>query len=349
MDFQVRRRGKATAFTLVELLVVIAIVGILIALLLPAVQAAREAARRAECKNKLKQMGLAALNIESTIKHFPTGGWGWQYAGDPDRGFGKNQPSGWYYCILAYTEQSALWELGSDGDPDVVTAAQRTGALQRLSTPIGLFICPSRRGADLYPFSNPSDFYNANRPTDVGRNDYAACSGSLWPNPIYGGPPLDGNKMQNPSKFTTSYTAFCLPYELPGRTAIRGGNGVVLALSETRIAQITDGTSHTIFAGEKLIPNGAYDTGGNIGNDQGWDMGFDFDVNRWTEHPPYSDSQEGDFLPGDQEVSLFGSAHPAGCQFVMCDGSVATITYDVDATTFNLMGSIADGGSVEKR
>ena len=115
------------AFTLVELLVVITIIGILIALLLPAVQAAREAARRLQCANNLKQLSVAMLIHEQANGFFPSGGWNWQWIGDPDRGTGKEQPGGWCYTTLPYIEQQALHDLGSDGDADHWAPGQLAG------------------------------------------------------------------------------------------------------------------------------------------------------------------------------------------------------------------------------
>ena len=342
MDRSVKRPNDRFAFTLVELLVVIAIIGVLVALLLPAVQAAREAARRAQCKNNLKQMGLAALNIEGTYKHFPTGGWGWRYAGDPDRGFGSKQPGGWYFCILAFAEQGNLWKLGADGNPNTITAAQRAGGKQRVESAISTFNCPSRRGADSYPFTNARDYFNVDRPLNVGRNDYAGNAGSLSSLDLYEGPTPSGNTMPDAMESATSYAEYSVPFERPGRVARLAGNGIILALTQTRMAEVTDGTSNTFFAGEKYIPAGEYDTSGWLGNDQGWDQGFDHDVVRWTTYPPGSDSSS-PRVAGDGVVVDFGSAHPSGCQMVNCDGSVVTIAYDVDPTAFSLMGSKDDG------
>ena len=139
------------------------------------------------------------------------------------------------------------------------------------------------------------------------------------------------------------------PYSLTTGPAIARGNGVVLALSEVKLAQITDGTTQTILIGEKHIPQGEYDTGTFPGNDQGWDLGFDTDINRWTKHTPLSDTANFPTNVTDEDrLALFGSAHAAGCQFVFCDGSVHTLAYGIDADTFFALGSVADGEIVDE-
>ena len=111
-----RGQRNAAAFTLVELLVVIAIIGILVALLLPAVQSAREAARRTECRNHLKQLALGCLLHEEANGFFPSGGWRYDWAGEPDRGFGEKQPGAWTYSVMPYLELNTLHALPTDGD-----------------------------------------------------------------------------------------------------------------------------------------------------------------------------------------------------------------------------------------
>ena len=135
------------AFTLVELLVVITIIGILIALLLPAVQAAREAARRTQCRNNLKQLALGCLTHENVYGQFPTNGWGFSWTGDADRGVGASQPGGWIYNVLPYIEHENLYSMGAGLGGSAYVSPKNSAHLQRLSMPLALLYCPSRRPA----------------------------------------------------------------------------------------------------------------------------------------------------------------------------------------------------------
>jgi prepilin-type N-terminal cleavage/methylation domain-containing protein len=160
-----------SAFTLVELLVVITIIGILIALLLPAVQSAREAARIAQCQNNLKQLALGAVAHAETHGFFPTGGWGYLWAGDPDRGFDERQPGGWVYNILPYIEQGALHDYGAGA----ATGPKKTACARVVSTPLSAVNCPSRRRSILFPTA--WTMYNADPAPQVGRTDYGGNIG----------------------------------------------------------------------------------------------------------------------------------------------------------------------------
>jgi len=131
-----RLRGrKRVAFTLIELLVVIAIIAILIALLLPAVQQAREAARRTQCKNNLKQVGLALHNYESTFTILPQG----TFLGAVTLFGGINNNAGTIPYLLPYFEQSALYAL-FDFNVDLNTHANNQAARQQQ---LAVLQCPS--------------------------------------------------------------------------------------------------------------------------------------------------------------------------------------------------------------
>ena len=135
----VKRSSRLRGFTLIELLVVIAIIAVLIALLLPAVQQAREAARRSQCKNNLKQLGLALHNYHGTHGIFPPG-WVTRIT-EPSYGnnrFGSGR-FGWSMFILPFADQAAIYNLQTFTADSIPNGSAANG----LNTPLPMYRCPS--------------------------------------------------------------------------------------------------------------------------------------------------------------------------------------------------------------
>jgi len=309
---------------LVELLVVITIIGILMSLLLPAVQSARESARVTACQNNLHQIGLAALLHLQQQDYFPTGGWDWTWAGDPDQGTGLNQPGGFFYNLLPYIDQKNVWQLGAGMTQ--LSSAKSAAIGQAASTLLSVYNCSSRRPLMLLPFVNGTSFVNMARMPTLARCDYAANGGDGGDLNDEGGP-SSYSQGETPSFWPSylasggqTYTGICKPYAL-----IRAGS-------------ILNGMSNMLLAGERYIDPDNYFNGVDSGDDQGWDMGYDIDVNRWA-GPNYGPMQD---TRGVATYQVFGSAHPTGFVMSFCDGSIHTLNFAVDPT---LLGHMANRNS----
>jgi prepilin-type processing-associated H-X9-DG protein len=116
------------------LLVVIAIIGVLIALLLPAIQAAREAARRSQCKNNLKQIGIALSNYESSYRVYPTGIEQYKQIGAA----GTTDFVNAFYQLLPFVERQSQY----DGYNFSFTS-RHTLNFTALQSNVASFVCPS--------------------------------------------------------------------------------------------------------------------------------------------------------------------------------------------------------------
>ena len=292
------RRG----FTLIELLVVIAIIAVLIALLLPAVQVVREAASRTQCVNNLKQIGLACHQHQLDFGYFPSGGWGFDYCGYPGIN-GAAQPGSWAYPLLPYISEGNIYHL------------MTTNPTASIETPIKTYNCPTRRPAQAYTNTGYA-YTTANgslTPPLEFRGDYAACIGNNPNNQTY-----QDSGPQGPGTNTSA-----LYYS------------VIYQQSQTRITDITRGTSNTYLIGEKYLNASNYTNGQDGADNEGVYAGFDNDNTKRTliGDVPMHDTA------GTSSDVLFGSAHLQGFNMVMSDGSVQFLPYNIDMTLFSESGN----------
>jgi len=230
------RRTRFRGFTLIELLVVIAIIAVLIALLLPAVQQAREAARRSQCKNNMKQLGLALHNYHDTFQTLPIG-----------QRESKTLPN-WRVGILPNLDQAPLYNTLNFSQSFMSGCAANSGYGFFQTSPGN----PILKGLVLSVFKCPS---GALSPTaDVGCNydqaqvhEYTGISGAT----------ADPAGRSGVCSADTGYGTYC-------------NNGTLIPNQVTRIRDITDGASNTMIVAEQSGKVGTSTTDFRGGYHGGW-------------------------------------------------------------------------------
>ena len=326
MSLAVPRMRRLAGFTLIELLVVIAIIAVLIALLLPAVQQAREAARRTECRNKLKQLGLALHNYHSSSGVFPPGTV--NPLGDDVNGKNGSGSPGiggpWICHLLPYFDQAALYSNFSKIVSERPEAVDWFGNGTYAATPVGnthlsIMDCPS------HPF-NGERMSNGTGMEDLARGNFAACYGR------------GGYSLSN----TTS----------PAVGGVFGNN------SRTSLADLTDGSSNTIALSE-LRYRMPSPTGPSTADVRGtWaygSMGADIFSTQTGPNSAVSDavwgcrSMPSELMPcistanGTTAMATSFAAprsyHTGGVHGCMADGSVRFFSENIDLTVWQGLGS----------
>lgn len=305
MDHIRRRRG----FTLIELLVVIAIIAVLIALLLPAVQQAREAARRTQCKNNLKQMGLAVHNYHDTFLVYPPGS-----IALPNGTV--NTQMGWGIAILPYIDQAPLFNqynqnlTNSDPGNNVVTK-QKLPAQNCPSDPnAGQTIVPGSGQANTNGVQMAVSSYRANAGTSNNASDF-----------------FDGQ--YNFANLTLAWRGMI--HCVDANSGMRCENA----------ASVTDGLSNTLLVGE-------WQSITQMNRNSFWAYSYasyamsgpgptcpapNFGINDYT--------KVGGGGGNNCSKRAWASFHVGGAQFLMGDGAVKFLSVNINVPTFAALGTIA--------
>ncbi len=320
---------RQSGFTLVELLVVIAIIATLVALLLPAIQATREAARRGSCGNNIKQLAVATEAHKSLIGHFPTGGWNENSTPLPGGGSDWRQPGGWCYVLLPFMEAQAIY--------DTVNT----------TTQVPAFACPSRRGSSLGPGPFVMTDYAGNRgawasaPTSLsGTNFNRTTTFGANVGGVSGSPSAFGA-----AEWQAIFQTLNTPQPVRPATVdvpVPTG-GIIFAGSALSPAAIRDGSSNTYLYAEKYVPRTAYGNSGQAGFSRCAYVGDSSDTLRGGHRPPESDG-----VPWSANLEgAFGGPHAGVFMAAMCDGSVRSFAFEINAAVHFLLACRADRQAVQ--
>ncbi len=298
--------GRSGGFTLVELLVVLTIIAILIGLLLPAVQGARESARIVQCQNNLKQVALACINYETKFRELPG------YAGEV-------QPIAVSYVLNRKrdpTLKGTPWPsqiLGTLGHDELGNQLSKiaehtfTNIGNAVTGTVAAYHCPTRRDARTYPLVKGFQQRYGDR---GARLDYA----------MNGGPA----KQVAPKSIQIENQA----------------DGVWRYGQRTKTRDIRDGLSYTYLVGEKAMDTLRYTTGTCFGDRSPLAGNADHRASthsyvRYAARQPHVDIPNNCLVCHD-----FGSAHYAGWNVAMVDGSVSMVTFNIDESLNRARASI---------
>ena len=298
------------AFTLIELLVVIAIIAVLIALLLPAVQQAREAARRSQCKNNMKQMGLALHNYHETCNRFPIGTAGPSFI------------TNWRGQLLPYLDQAAIYNLANPFQPGTAGYTAMRGLV------LQVYKCPS---SPLSPSANVTSPVN-NNPNGLQLMDYVGVMGAT-PDPV-------GRTTVCGAAGSASYGTYCnnglLSYNdsFSMRDITDGSSNTMIISEQSGSVSGLDYRSNYYggWSGTNIPGNSLTMTGGN------WGSGTTA-VRYVNNSKTVSTGSNATYGAN----TIINSYHVGGVHVLMGDGAVRFISDNINFLTFQQIAVKDDG------